>query len=48
MVAAPPKPDARPLVCPVCRRRLGQTTATAGTLHLKCPDCRKWRVVILC
>jgi uncharacterized protein YbaR (Trm112 family) len=44
-VTAPPQ--ARPILCPVCRRRLGQTTATAGALTLKCPECRRWRVVVI-
>lgn len=33
--------------CPVCRRFVVASDAEAGTMRVKCPDCREWRVIKL-
>lgn len=43
-----PEPQVKQLLCPVCRRHLGETTAAPGTtVTMKCMGCKRWRPVIV-
>jgi hypothetical protein len=44
------RPPVKPLLCPVCRRHLGTTTAPVGSLvTVKCgsKECKRWRHVLV-
>jgi hypothetical protein len=53
VTVALPNPSPEPsvkteLLCPVCRRHLGETTAAPGAMvTMKCEGCKRWRPVVV-